>query len=87
MIDSATLITGSFNFTKAAEEKNAENLLVIKDAPGLVKAYEATIRMHAGHSHPYQRQADAGSRTMHRRLRCLLGLSCAQSDGHGATPR
>jgi hypothetical protein len=57
VIDSATIITGSFNFTKAAEEKNAENLLVIKDAPELVKAYEANIRLHAGHAHPYQRQA------------------------------
>ena len=36
VIDSATILTGSFNFTKAAEEKNAENLLVIKDAPELV---------------------------------------------------
>jgi phosphatidylserine/phosphatidylglycerophosphate/cardiolipin synthase-like enzyme len=27
IIDKATVITGSFNFTKAAEEKNAENLL------------------------------------------------------------
>ncbi len=29
VIDQATVITGSFNFTKAAQEKNAENLLVI----------------------------------------------------------
>src|SRR5712691_11172293 len=57
MIDSATIITGSFNFTKAAEEKNAENLLVIKEASELVKAYEANIRAHAAHSHPYTRQA------------------------------
>jgi phosphatidylserine/phosphatidylglycerophosphate/cardiolipin synthase-like enzyme len=57
VIDSATIITGSFNFTKAAEEKNAENLLVIKDASELVTAYEANIRLHAGHAHPYQRQA------------------------------
>jgi len=57
VIDSATVITGSFNFTKAAEGKNAENLLVIKDAPELVQAYEAPIRLHAGHSHPYERQA------------------------------
>jgi phosphatidylserine/phosphatidylglycerophosphate/cardiolipin synthase-like enzyme len=27
IIDGETVITGSFNFTKAAEEKNAENLL------------------------------------------------------------
>jgi phosphatidylserine/phosphatidylglycerophosphate/cardiolipin synthase-like enzyme len=32
VIDSATILTGSFNFTKAAEEKNAENLLVITGA-------------------------------------------------------
>jgi phosphatidylserine/phosphatidylglycerophosphate/cardiolipin synthase-like enzyme len=30
VIDKATVITGSFNFSKAAEEKNAENLLIIK---------------------------------------------------------
>jgi phosphatidylserine/phosphatidylglycerophosphate/cardiolipin synthase-like enzyme len=32
IIDRETLITGSFNFTntKAAEEKNVENLLIIK---------------------------------------------------------
>jgi phosphatidylserine/phosphatidylglycerophosphate/cardiolipin synthase-like enzyme len=31
IIDGETVITGSFNFTKAAEESNAENPLVIKD--------------------------------------------------------
>ena len=30
VIDGATVITGSFNFTKAAETSNAENLLVIR---------------------------------------------------------
>src|SRR5215831_18342301 len=55
VIDSATVITGSFNFTKAAEEKNAENLLVIKDAPELVKVYEANIQAHAAHAHAYRR--------------------------------
>ena len=30
IIDSEVLITGPFNFTEAAEEKNAENLLVIQ---------------------------------------------------------
>ena len=43
VIDHATLITGSFNFTKAAEISNVENLLVITPAPALVQAYEATI--------------------------------------------
>ena len=31
IVDGEIVITGSFNFTKAAEEKNAENLLVIRD--------------------------------------------------------
>jgi phosphatidylserine/phosphatidylglycerophosphate/cardiolipin synthase-like enzyme len=30
IIDKSTGITGSFNFTKATEEKNAENLLVLR---------------------------------------------------------
>ncbi len=31
VIDGETVITGSFNFTRATEDKNAENLLVIRD--------------------------------------------------------
>ena len=38
VIDGKTVITGSFNFTKAAEEKNAENLLIIKSTE-LAKIY------------------------------------------------
>jgi PLD-like domain len=33
VIDGETVLTGSFNFTKAAQEKNAENLLIIRDPP------------------------------------------------------
>jgi phosphatidylserine/phosphatidylglycerophosphate/cardiolipin synthase-like enzyme len=54
IIDGATLITGSFNFTKAAEEKNAENLLVINGDPGLVKKYLANFEEHLGHSERYE---------------------------------
>ncbi|KAB8033807.1 phospholipase D family protein [Fluviispira multicolorata] len=32
IIDTKTVITGSFNFTKAAQERNAENVLIISDA-------------------------------------------------------
>lgn len=39
IIDGKTVITGSFNFTKAAETKNAENLLVLRDNPELAKLY------------------------------------------------
>jgi phosphatidylserine/phosphatidylglycerophosphate/cardiolipin synthase-like enzyme len=63
VIDSTTVLTGSFNFTKAVAEKNAENLLVMKDAPELVKAYEANVQAHAAHSHPYTRGSTVVSPT------------------------
>ena len=47
------MITGSFNFTKAAEEKNAENLLVIRDKD-LAAKYTANWQAHAEHSEPYE---------------------------------
>jgi len=55
VIDGEVLITGSFNFTKAAEEKNAENLLVIKGNKVLVERYLENYREHKGHSEPYPR--------------------------------
>lgn len=39
ILDEETVITGSFNFTKAAEEKNAENVLVIRGNKELAKLY------------------------------------------------
>lgn len=39
VIDDKNVITGSFNFTNAAENKNAENLLVLRDNPELAKLY------------------------------------------------
>jgi len=38
VMDREVVITGSFNFTKAAEEHDAENLLIIRDA-GMAKLY------------------------------------------------
>ncbi|MDD2539507.1 MAG: phospholipase D family protein [Desulfuromonadaceae bacterium] len=53
IIDQSTLITGSFNFTKAAEEKNAENLLVIKGNQPLVDKYMRNFEEHKFHSWSY----------------------------------
>jgi phosphatidylserine/phosphatidylglycerophosphate/cardiolipin synthase-like enzyme len=53
IIDRATLITGSFNFTKAAEEHNAENLLIIKNGE-LSTVYLRNFVAHREHSVPYQ---------------------------------
>lgn len=54
VIDGETVLTGSFNFTKAAEEKNAENLLVIRDK-ALAAKYTANWKVHAEHSEAYER--------------------------------
>jgi len=45
----------SFNFTKAAEEKNAENLLVIRGDDALVKKYLANFKEHLEHPERYDR--------------------------------
>jgi phosphatidylserine/phosphatidylglycerophosphate/cardiolipin synthase-like enzyme len=49
IIDDHTVITGSFNFTKSAEEKNAENLLIIDSKP-LAKQYYDNFLLHEQHS-------------------------------------
>ena len=53
VIDKETVITGSFNFTKAAEEKNAENLLVIR-SKALAQEYIENWKKHKGHSEKYE---------------------------------
>ena len=53
IIDRETVVTGSFNFTKAAEEHNAENLLIIKSKE-LSKAYLENWHRHREHSDPYR---------------------------------
>jgi phosphatidylserine/phosphatidylglycerophosphate/cardiolipin synthase-like enzyme len=52
IIDSNSVITGSFNFTKSAEEENAENLLIIRNTE-LAAEYLANWNIHAKHSEPY----------------------------------
>jgi len=55
VIDGATLITGSFNFAKAAETSNAENLLVIPDAK-LCGQYLVNWQEHSNHCERYERK-------------------------------
>jgi phosphatidylserine/phosphatidylglycerophosphate/cardiolipin synthase-like enzyme len=54
LIDGTTIITGSFNFTAAAENSNAENLVIIRDRPKLYAAYEQNFELHLGHSGTYR---------------------------------
>ncbi len=53
ILDGDTVIVGSFNFTKAAEEKNAENLLIIHRSV-LAERYTKNWHEHEGHSEVYQ---------------------------------
>jgi phosphatidylserine/phosphatidylglycerophosphate/cardiolipin synthase-like enzyme len=46
------VITGSFNFTKAAEEHNAENLLVLHDR-ALAAKYAENWQLHEQHAEKY----------------------------------
>ncbi len=53
LIDDWAIITGSFNFTNAAEQRNAENLLVIENKAALMKAYRRNFDQHLKHSEQY----------------------------------
>lgn len=46
IIDDKTIITGSFNFTKAAETKNAENVIIVRNNPALAKLYANNWHSH-----------------------------------------
>ena len=59
LIDGKTIVTGSFNFTRAADEQNAENLLVIEAKPKLFAAYKKNFETHLKHSKPYSRAEPA----------------------------
>jgi len=52
VIDKEIIVTGSFNFTKAAEEKNAENLLILR-SKGLASQYLTNWTKHKEHSDSY----------------------------------
>lgn len=48
----AVVITGSFNFTQAAQHRNSENLLLLRGNPQLTAAYLRNWRKHRVHSVP-----------------------------------
>ena len=53
ILDGSIVITGSYNWTVAADTQNGENLLVIRD-PRLAGVYTENWRRHARHSTPYR---------------------------------
>lgn len=51
---SATVITGSFNFTWTAQHKNAENILVARNNPALAARYAQNWERHRLDAIPYK---------------------------------
>jgi phosphatidylserine/phosphatidylglycerophosphate/cardiolipin synthase-like enzyme len=54
VIDDQEVITGSFNFTKAAESGNAENVLLILHAPELAAHYTSNWKEHLAHAEKHR---------------------------------
>jgi phosphatidylserine/phosphatidylglycerophosphate/cardiolipin synthase-like enzyme len=80
IIDGATVITGSFNFTKNAEQSNAENLLVIR-SPELATKYASNWDAHLEHSEKYERKERGYSETH----RAAPEANAEVSDGYVAS--
>lgn len=53
ILDEEWVITGSYNFTQAAETRNAENLLIIKDRE-IAQTYLQNWYRRRGHAHPWE---------------------------------
>lgn len=64
IIDGSKVITGSFNFTRSAEEYNAENMLVISNDPSLAVQYETIWKKHLAQSKLYHSKSHT-SETQH----------------------
>ena len=52
----AAVITGSYNWTYAAQSKNAENVLILRHNPDIANAYAANWRRHFAEALPYAEQ-------------------------------
>jgi phosphatidylserine/phosphatidylglycerophosphate/cardiolipin synthase-like enzyme len=48
------VITGSYNFTNAAQYRNAENVLLIRANRSLTKAYQRNWQRHLPHARPFE---------------------------------
>ncbi len=50
LVDTRTVVTGSYNFTKAAEEENAENLIIVKHHAEIFDRYLENYKRHLDHA-------------------------------------
>jgi len=51
VIDTQIVVTGSYNFTNAAETRNAENVLILRSVE-LARAYRENFEQHWAHARP-----------------------------------
>jgi phosphatidylserine/phosphatidylglycerophosphate/cardiolipin synthase-like enzyme len=49
----AAVVTGSYNWTYAAQNKNAENVLILRSNPEVANAYAANWKRHLADALPY----------------------------------
>ncbi len=61
ILDEGEVLTGSYNWSAAAEEDNAENLLVLQ-GQALVDLYRADWQAHLGHARQYVARQSRGPR-------------------------
>jgi phosphatidylserine/phosphatidylglycerophosphate/cardiolipin synthase-like enzyme len=61
IIDQQVVVTGSFNFTRQAEDANAENLLILRNNRELVQQYLQYYENHKVHSRKPLLKSGAGS--------------------------
>ena len=54
----AAVITGSYTFTKAAQYRNGENVLVLRGNPALAQTYRTNWQRHLAHARPYKSRND-----------------------------
>lgn len=54
IIDDRHVETGSFNYTSAAQRRNAENVLLVWNNPSLAHQYADDWALHWQHSEPYE---------------------------------
>ncbi|MCB9852899.1 MAG: phospholipase D family protein [Phycisphaerales bacterium] len=50
LVDNTTIVTGSYNFSKAAESRNAENIVIIKNNRSLFTKFRENFESHWEHS-------------------------------------
>lgn len=50
IVDDRIVATGSYNYTKAAEEKNAENVVILENDADVVEKYLDNFKEHLGHA-------------------------------------